>query len=75
MYEIEQVEKRKAKLQSKLVLEMQSSGASTTNKALTQEWSALCKIRMTLLSKQNYQKINLNSFTCAAAEGIGFLDS
>ena len=62
-YEIEQVEKRKAKLQSKLVLEMQSSGASTTNRALTQEWSALCKIRMTLLSKQDYQKINLNSFT------------
>ena len=61
-YEIEQVEKRKAKLQSKLVLAMQVSGART-DKALTQEWSASCKIRMTLLAKEDYQKVHLNSFT------------
>ena len=62
-YEIEQIEIKKAKLQSQLIFSHDASGTVPKDKKMLQEWSSLCKIRMTLLAKQDFQKQSLYSFS------------
>jgi hypothetical protein len=63
LYEIDQVESKKAKLEAQISESIKAAAGAAPSKELTQEWASLCKIRMTLLSKRDYQKLSLYQFT------------
>jgi hypothetical protein len=58
-YEIEMVEMKKAKVESKLMFDTVGGTTVPKNKQLLEQWSSLCKIRMTLLAKQDFSKQTL----------------
>jgi hypothetical protein len=62
-YEIEMVEMKKAKVESKLMFDTVGGTTVPKNKQLLEQWSSLCKIRMTLLAKQDFSKQTLYSFS------------
>jgi predicted transcriptional regulator len=63
-YDIEQIEIKEAKIQSKLLFHQNIDGTTTiNNKNMLEEFISLCKIRMTLLAKKDYQKQSLYSFS------------
>ena len=70
LYEIDQVEVKKAKLESQMTEGIKATGAAPS-KELTQQWASLCKIRMTLLSKRDYQKLSLYQFTFTTPNDSG----
>jgi hypothetical protein len=70
LYEIDQVELKKAKMETKIVENVKAAG-SVSDRELTQQWASLCKIRMTLLAKRDYQKLSLYQFTFTTPNDSG----